>query len=140
MHYLPHQAESRALVFVWPFAKIPLEIKEFVCVAGDQEVGSDSEIEVAVVYGSSLPVPEPHALSIEEDVLRLQVHVARHHVRIETRVNSTYSLIPMEYLLDFISGDETSPTKSPDEAFMPVSYTHLRAHETRHDLVCRLLL
>src|SRR5450756_2938198 len=28
------------------------------------------------------------------------------------------------------------------EAFgqAPVSYTHLRAHETRHDLVCRLLL
>src|SRR5450756_2646249 len=25
-------------------------------------------------------------------------------------------------------------------ANMPVSYTHLRAHETRHDLVCRLLL
>src|SRR5665648_227264 len=24
--------------------------------------------------------------------------------------------------------------------FSPVSYTHLRAHETRHDLVCRLLL
>src|SRR5450756_2795358 len=24
--------------------------------------------------------------------------------------------------------------------FNPVSYTHLRAHETRHDLVCRLLL
>src|SRR5450756_1579650 len=26
------------------------------------------------------------------------------------------------------------------ERFNPVSYTHLRAHETRHDLVCRLLL
>src|SRR5450759_4421383 len=25
-------------------------------------------------------------------------------------------------------------------AFQSVSYTHLRAHETRHDLVCRLLL
>src|SRR5450759_5676379 len=25
------------------------------------------------------------------------------------------------------------------EAVEPVSYTHLRAHETRHDLVCRLL-
>ena len=24
--------------------------------------------------------------------------------------------------------------------FVSVSYTHLRAHETRHDLVCRLLL
>src|SRR5450759_286956 len=23
---------------------------------------------------------------------------------------------------------------------IPVSYTHLRAHETRHDIVCRLLL
>src|SRR5450756_2911676 len=26
------------------------------------------------------------------------------------------------------------------DGFNPVSYTHLRAHETRHDLVCRLLL
>src|SRR5665648_1100190 len=25
-------------------------------------------------------------------------------------------------------------------SFQAVSYTHLRAHETRHDLVCRLLL
>src|SRR5450756_3074463 len=25
-------------------------------------------------------------------------------------------------------------------AYLSVSYTHLRAHETRHDLVCRLLL
>src|SRR5450756_2648627 len=28
----------------------------------------------------------------------------------------------------------------PHLALAPVSYTHLRAHETRHDLVCRLLL
>src|SRR5665648_1104351 len=27
-----------------------------------------------------------------------------------------------------------------DAQVIPVSYTHLRAHETRHDLVCRLLL
>src|SRR5450756_2361191 len=27
-----------------------------------------------------------------------------------------------------------------DGTTIPVSYTHLRAHETRHDLVCRLLL
>src|SRR5428012_21466 len=26
------------------------------------------------------------------------------------------------------------------DAISPVSYTHLRAHGTRHDLVCRLLL
>src|SRR5450756_702691 len=28
----------------------------------------------------------------------------------------------------------------PRSALSAVSYTHLRAHETRHDLVCRLLL
>src|SRR5665648_1228866 len=31
-----------------------------------------------------------------------------------------------------------STIRAPDAR--PVSYTHLRAHETRHDLVCRLLL
>src|SRR5665648_1209137 len=31
-------------------------------------------------------------------------------------------------------------TRETKEEFEPVSYTHLRAHETRHDLVCRLLL
>src|SRR5450756_1689073 len=33
--------------------------------------------------------------------------------------------------------------RDPNAAYLhytPVSYTHLRAHETRHDLVCRLLL
>src|SRR5450756_1565962 len=35
-----------------------------------------------------------------------------------------------------------SPPAAPRPApsHSPVSYTHLRAHETRHDLVCRLLL
>src|SRR5450756_654207 len=31
-------------------------------------------------------------------------------------------------------------TRSPFSDLTSVSYTHLRAHETRHDLVCRLLL
>src|SRR5450759_684800 len=30
--------------------------------------------------------------------------------------------------------------KTRDDTFVAVSYIHLRAHETRHDLVCRLLL
>src|SRR5450756_2345272 len=32
-----------------------------------------------------------------------------------------------------------TPSRTLDTS-RPVSYTHLRAHETRHDLVCRLLL
>src|SRR5450756_2303135 len=39
--------------------------------------------------------------------------------------------------------ETVSPALTPVEqkkVQVPVSYTHLRAHETRHDLVCRLLL
>src|SRR5450756_228343 len=34
----------------------------------------------------------------------------------------------------------TGARQSGRAGWEPVSYTHLRAHETRHDLVCRLLL
>ena len=34
----------------------------------------------------------------------------------------------------------TRSRKEPMSEINAVSYTHLRAHETRHDLVCRLLL
>src|SRR5450756_2886692 len=36
--------------------------------------------------------------------------------------------------------DILRPGADLDTLGEPVSYTHLRAHETRHDLVCRLLL
>src|SRR5450756_1522287 len=39
----------------------------------------------------------------------------------------------------FIGRDVTTGAKY-GSVRTPVSYTHLRAHETRHDLVCRLLL
>src|SRR5450756_2457699 len=42
---------------------------------------------------------------------------------------SNWPTIPQLYVKgEFVGGSDT------------VSYTHLRAHETRHDLVCRLLL
>src|SRR5450756_2899689 len=46
------------------------------------------------------------------------------------------SVIPEEraHLVDLVAG------RVPKKRLKPVSYTHLRAHETRHDLVCRLLL
>src|SRR5450756_983188 len=40
-----------------------------------------------------------------------------------------------------ICGEPAPPPSASHTAVVPaVSYTHLRAHETRHDLVCRLLL
>src|SRR5450756_1980980 len=38
-----------------------------------------------------------------------------------------------------VAREQNSPAQCRDLS-RPVSYTHLRAHETRHDLVCRLLL
>src|SRR5665648_1231704 len=37
-------------------------------------------------------------------------------------------------------GKEVLESLTPAQQVITVSYTHLRAHETRHDLVCRLLL
>src|SRR5450756_257205 len=39
-----------------------------------------------------------------------------------------------------VSGQAGSSTVTTSGSCWTVSYTHLRAHETRHDLVCRLLL
>ena len=39
-----------------------------------------------------------------------------------------------KYIQSYIEANEE------DEIFRPVSYTHLRAHETKANLVCRLLL
>src|SRR5450756_2733888 len=45
-------------------------------------------------------------------------------------------------LYDKFKGEmfDTAKLEKEIQALMTVSYTHLRAHETRHDIVCRLLL
>src|SRR5665648_1206332 len=44
--------------------------------------------------------------------------------------------------VDVVAGQTVTAgqTLATIDTLRPVSYTHLRAHETRHDLVCRLLL
>src|SRR5659263_740884 len=42
--------------------------------------------------------------------------------------------------LTLIAGNSNVPLRAISYRRCTVSYTHLRAHETRHDLVCRLLL
>src|SRR5450759_4568963 len=59
-------------------------------------------------------------------------------------------VLQVDFPEEYRSWQEVSPRslvdaqiiKTPKEKMLvttPVSYTHLRAHETRHDLVCRLL-
>ena len=51
----------------------------------------------------------------------------------QTIANARDNDMGEQSLSEYASGKVTSAEES-------VSYTHLRAHETRHDLVCRLLL
>src|SRR5450756_2150682 len=51
----------------------------------------------------------------------------------QTQVGDRYVLEEMESTGALVGGEQSGHIIS-------VSYTHLRAHETRHDLVCRLLL
>src|SRR5665648_1278665 len=64
--------------------------------------------------------------------------------------NGKHSRYPCETFVVVAGGDgisggrdrhrrRSSGDRDPHRC-VPVSYTHLRAHETRHDLVCRLLL
>ena len=48
-------------------------------------------------------------------------------------------LMPMLDIV-YVSDARFLPYGDKSEAFIPVSYTHLRAHETVLDIVCRLLL
>src|SRR5450756_526430 len=56
----------------------------------------------------------------------------------------TMGMIPAAF--EYIGTPSSTATGTAHQASRPmndamtVSYTHLRAHETRHDLVCRLLL
>ena len=86
MQGLTHEEESGAPVCVGRLGEVMVEVRCFVLVGGKEEVGGDGEIEVAIVEECRLPVNEPDALAVEEDVIRLEIHVARHHVGIETRV------------------------------------------------------
>ena len=46
----------------------------------------------------------------------------------------------LPYVWNLVSGKEKETKLQEKVMFAPVSYTHLRAHETRGNLVCRLLL
>src|SRR5450759_1578711 len=72
-------------------------------------------------------MPGGAASDIESDITRI--------------IEKELSTIDMVRKVTSTSKDEASVVTAEFEYDKgPVSYTHLRAHETRHDLVCRLLL
>ena len=68
----------------------------------------------------------------------------RNYVREKHWHRSIEMFVVLEGKLDFYINEEDIHLDKKTFVIVnsnePVSYTHLRAHETRHDLVCRLLL
>ena len=59
---------------------------------------------------------------------------------IRDRVNSFIAKEALESEMTVVRNEFESGENDPTSILMAVSYTHLRAHETVLDLVCRLLL
>src|SRR5450756_2707125 len=102
---------------------------------------NDREIFLTASIGLALAENQPHRT---EEVLK-DAELAMYHAkriggdRIEIfkpamRLRKTDRLTMESELRRAIEREEIKVL------YQPVSYTHLRAHETRHDLVCRLLL
>src|SRR5450756_3017993 len=91
---------------------------------------------------------EARARSHTSDAIRRLINLAPRTARIvrggaefdvpvaEVRVGDLVRVRPGETIA--VDGVVTEGASGADES--TVSYTHLRAHETRHELVCRLLL
>src|SRR5665648_626654 len=75
-------------------------------------------------YWASVSNSNIHKANISDELVR------RHD---KILLGGIWAIIDMEYDPMITIGSTSYP-------FVAVSYTHLRAHETRHDLVCRLLL
>src|SRR5665648_1156094 len=71
-----------------------------------------------------------------ESVTPLVYHNVTNHVR---AVSVWHRIQPPCVHVDVVIDDYVAFPDGPP-GHVAVSYTHLRAHETRHDLVCRLLL
>ena len=54
-------------------------------------------------------------LPVEQNVFRLQVHVARNHIRIETRVSGANFFILGEDFLNFLLWEKICLAEPPDE-------------------------
>src|SRR5450756_1292483 len=81
---------------------------------------------------------EQNALDRLPEVLE-EIPVVRSEVGYPPLVTPMSQIVGTQAVLNVLSGRRWHIVPDEMKAY-PVSYTHLRAHETRHDLVCRLLL
>src|SRR5450759_5594184 len=91
-------------------------------------------IKLQIQAGAATPAP-PVGPALGQHGVNIMEFVKAYNAATESQRGN---VIPVEITV-YEDRSFTFITKTPPAA-EPVSYTHLRAHETRHDLVCRLLL
>src|SRR5665648_404232 len=110
-----------------------------------------SEIKEKFQQASGIVLADYRGLTVAQVTqLRAQLRLAGVEYRVmkNTLVRRAAVELGIEGLDSYLKGptalafcaDPIAPAKVLMEFAKAVSYTHLRAHETRHDLVCRLLL
>src|SRR5450756_1073383 len=88
------------------------------CANAARPSGADASLPAGATAPHSWWLPGHGARRLDAEFIGRRIHQS---------VNCTAGLRP-------------NPMEGDGPMSLPVSYTHLRAHETRHDLVCRLLL
>eukprot|EP00825_Cyclidium_porcatum_P020328 TRINITY_DN2306_c0_g1_i1.p1 TRINITY_DN2306_c0_g1~~TRINITY_DN2306_c0_g1_i1.p1 ORF type:complete len:305 (+),score=68.37 TRINITY_DN2306_c0_g1_i1:115-1029(+) len=83
------------------------------------------------------PDSEYLAVAYDAPSCEILIYNVKNHYKNEAKLRSSTSRITH---MDFSSPSSKKLQVNNAKYEIPVSYTHLRAHETRHDLVCRLLL
>src|SRR5450756_1883843 len=73
----------------------------------------------------------------QQPALKLALPESSHAEKTSAR-DTVPLIISIDAQGNLLFGDDKVPVTA--DSLKAVSYTHLRAHETRHDLVCRLLL
>ena len=63
-----------------------------------------------------------------------------HGIELSQQVTVMIEIVDTQWLIRDDQRNERYPVRKESGVLNPVSYTHLRAHETVLDLVCRLLL
>src|SRR5450755_433894 len=116
MGELLHQIESGRLVRVGWRSEIFLKIDLFLLFSVDEHIRRHCQVGIAIVLERSLPVHQPQAASIEENVVRLeQVVMTRCQVRIERRISRSYSSVLSEKFLDIVVRQEVRVSKLLEE-------------------------
>src|SRR5450756_2723355 len=91
-----------------------------------------------LVQVTAVAAPPDHRLVLLEDRTRLDVCEKPEVTLLVLLLSDHDSLEYLGYLLEaLVPRYLGEPRVHLGPLVVPVSYTHLRAHETRHDLVCR---